>query len=180
MKTSERNNRLVKRMCAAYNIPSEDIVSVYYINDHMVHVTCTADDIINDLYYYCTLPYEILSTYDMFTRINLAEMPAEYEFVNERAANHIFNLFSRVLREKLNYKLIEKVESPAVDRYGWLYQMETRSGLHRCYSTILDNTNWAIERFATSEGKHINDYREKALDEFYRYDHYYYLPMGLV
>lgn len=180
MKVSERNNRLVKRMCAAYNIQSEDIVSVYYINDSMVHVTCMADDTIDDLYYYYTLSYETLSTHDMLTRMNLENMPAEYEFISERSANHIFNLFTRVLREKLNYTFIEKVENPAVDRYGWVYQMETRSGLHRCYSTILDNTNWAIERFATSEGKHIDNYREKALEEFYRYDHYYDLPMGLV
>lgn len=180
MKVSERNNRLVQRMCAAYNISSEDIVSVYYINDHMIHVTCMPDDVVDDLYYYCTDSYEVIGTYDMFTRNNIENMPAEYEIINERAATHMFNRFTRVLREKLNYTLIDKVENPTIDRYGWVYQMETRSGLHRCYTTVLDLVSWMIERFPTSEGRYLSDNRCAALDEFYKYDHYYDLPMGMV
>ena len=48
MKAIERNNLLVKRMCTKYNIPSEDIVSVYYINDYMIRVTYRNDNIIDD------------------------------------------------------------------------------------------------------------------------------------
>ena len=65
MKTSERNNRLVKRMCAKYNIPSEDIVSVYYINDYMIHVRRMSCNVVDDLYYYCSPSYETLSTSDI-------------------------------------------------------------------------------------------------------------------
>ena len=180
MKATEHNNRLVKRMCAAYNISTEDISSVYYINDHMVHVTCMTDDIIDDVYYYYSDSYEVIATYDMFSRNNVENLPTEYEFVNERAAAHIFNRYTRVLREKLNYTLIDNVENPAIDRYGWVYQMDTRSGLHRCYATVLDPVSWMIERFPTAEGRYLSDNRNKALDEFYKYDHYYDLPMGMV
>ena len=65
MKASERNNRLVKRMCTVYNIPSEDIVSVYYINDYMIYVRYMTGNIIDDLYYYCSPSYETLSTCDI-------------------------------------------------------------------------------------------------------------------
>ena len=65
MKEIECNNRLVKRMCTKYNIPSEDIVSVYYINDYMIRVTYRNDNIIDTLYYYCSPSYETLSTSDI-------------------------------------------------------------------------------------------------------------------
>ena len=65
MKKSERKNRLVKRMCTAYNIPSEAIVSVHYINDYMIRVTYMNDNIIDTLYYYCSPSYETLSTSDI-------------------------------------------------------------------------------------------------------------------